>query len=102
LAPAAYDGNPAVKRRVNRKQIRVLFFLPLCSQNSDFKGASFASPLIEGEAGGKHIFQETLLQLRVWVWLGKSHHPNKLGIVPIHPTPFECVGILGNLSYFLH
>jgi hypothetical protein len=70
LAPSAYDGSPAVKRRVNGKQIRVLVFLPLCSQNSDFKGASSASsasPLIEGEAGGKHIFQETLLKLRVWV-----------------------------------
>jgi putative DNA primase/helicase len=44
LAPAAYDGNPAVKRRVNGKQIRVLVFLPLCFQNNDFKGASPASP----------------------------------------------------------
>ena len=44
LTPAAYDGNPAVKRRVNGKQIRVLVFLPLCFQNSDFKGASSASP----------------------------------------------------------
>jgi putative DNA primase/helicase len=32
LAPAAYDGNPALKRRVNGKQIRVLVFLPLFSK----------------------------------------------------------------------
>ena len=44
LTPAAYDGNPAVKRRVNGKQIRVLVFLPLCFQNNDFKGASPALP----------------------------------------------------------
>jgi putative DNA primase/helicase len=43
LVPAAYDGNPAVKRRVNGKQIRVLVFLPLCFQNSDFKGVSHVS-----------------------------------------------------------
>jgi putative DNA primase/helicase len=43
LAPAAYDGNPSVKRRFNGKQIRVFVFLPL-SQNSNFKGASPASP----------------------------------------------------------
>jgi putative DNA primase/helicase len=44
LTPAAYDGNPAVKRRFNGKQIRVLVFLPLRFQNSDFETASPASP----------------------------------------------------------
>jgi putative DNA primase/helicase len=50
VAPAAYDGNPAIKRRFNGKQIRVLVFLPPSLQNSDFGGASPAS-LAETLAG---------------------------------------------------
>jgi putative DNA primase/helicase len=42
LTPAAYDGNPSVKRRFNGKQIRVFVSLPLL-QNGNFKGASPAS-----------------------------------------------------------
>jgi putative DNA primase/helicase len=57
VAPAAYDGNPAIKRRFNGKQIRVLVFLPPSLQNSDFGGASSAS-LAETLRGKRRIRTE--------------------------------------------
>jgi hypothetical protein len=44
LEPAAYDGNPAIERRLDGRQIRVLVFLPPHFQNSNSGAASPASP----------------------------------------------------------